>query len=452
MLNISNNRIADRLNTEKYKSFSQLGNPFIGPKIKRAFFIAAFISLGALFLPWTQNIQAKGTVTMRQPEQRPSEIQAAIAGQIAQWYAVEGDVVQKGDTIARLREIKNEYLDPELIQRTKEQLTAKKAGVDSYVAKVTALNELISTLRTNQEIKAQSLAFKVKGAQAAAQADSSNYAAKLQNYQVAQDQAQRFENLLNQGLKSRTEVEQYRIKLAQSAAKTQEAEQKWEMSKNKLLDARLELSNNSNAFLERIAKAQSDLATAQGALAASQGEVAKLQNTLSNYEVRSGYYYILAPQTGMLAKVTIPGIGETVKEGTSLATIVPSAYELAVELYISPMDMPLIHEGSAVQFQFDGWPAIVFRGWPNTSYGTFSGKVIAIDRMTNENGKYRILVAPSEMWPENLRAGTGARGIALLNTVPVWYEIWRQFNAFPADYYEPVRAKEKLEKPKIKLK
>jgi adhesin transport system membrane fusion protein len=128
MLNISNNRIADRLNTEKYKSFSQLENPFIGPKIKRAFFIAAFISLGALFLPWTQNIQAKGTVTMRQPEQRPSEIQAAIAGQIAQWYAVEGDVVQKGDTIARLREIKNEYLDPELIQRTKEQLTAKKAS------------------------------------------------------------------------------------------------------------------------------------------------------------------------------------------------------------------------------------------------------------------------------------------------------------------------------------
>lgn len=452
MLNISKNKIADRLNTEKYRSFEHLGNPFIGPKIKRAFFITAFLSLGALFLPWTQNIQAKGTVTMRQPEQRPSEIQAAIAGQIAQWYAVEGDVVQEGDTIARLREIKNEYLDPSLIQRTKEQLLAKESGVASYVSKVSALTELIATLRTNQQIKAQSLAFKVQAARAAAQADSANFAAEAQNLKVAQDQAARFESLLSQGLKSRTEVEQYRVKLAQSAAKTQEAEQKWEMSKTKLLDAQLELSNNSNTFLEKIAKAQSDLATAQGALAASQGELAKLQNTLSNYEVRSSYYYILAPQTGMLAKVKKQGIGETVKEGTPLATIVPSAYELAVELYISPMDMPLIHEGSAVQFQFDGWPAIVFRGWPNTSYGTFSGSVVAIDRITNENGKYRILVAPSEMWPENLRAGTGARGIALLNTVPVWYEIWRQFNAFPPDYYEPIKAKEKLDKPKIKLK
>jgi len=31
--------------------------------------------------------------------------------------------------------------------------------------------------------------------------------------------------------------------------------------------------------------------------------------------------------------------------------------------------------------------------------------------------------------------GSGADGIALLNDVPVWYEIWRQLNGFPADYY-----------------
>ncbi|MEL0335407.1 MAG: biotin/lipoyl-binding protein, partial [Flavobacteriales bacterium] len=136
MLNISKNRIIDRLDQKRYKSFEKLNNPFIGPKVKRLFIIAAFISLGSLFLPWTQNIQAKGTVTMRQPEQRPSEIQAAIAGQIAQWYAVEGDLVEKGDTIARLQEIKNEYLDPELIARTSEQLDAKQNGVASYVAKV----------------------------------------------------------------------------------------------------------------------------------------------------------------------------------------------------------------------------------------------------------------------------------------------------------------------------
>lgn len=452
MLNISNNKISDRLDTARYSSFQMLGNPFIGRKVKRNIGIIALLSLSALFLPWTQNIQGKGKVTMLQPEQRPSEIQAAIAGQIAQWYAIEGDFVRAGDTIARLQEIKNEYLDPELILRTQEQLQAKSEGLSGYRAKVTALQELITTLRTNQEVKARSLTYKLQAAKAAAEADSANYRAAAQNLKVAQTQAERNESLLSQGLKSRTDVEQYRVKLAESQAKAESAAQKWEMSKNKLLDAQLELNNNANAFLEKITKSQSELASAISNVAAAQGELAKLQNTLSNYQRRSQYYYIIAPQDGMLAKVKKQGIGETVKEGSALATIVPTNYELAVELYVNPIDLPLIHLDSDVNFQFDGWPAIVFRGWPNTSYGTFHGKVVAIDQVTNENGKYRILVAPTEQWPKNLRAGTGARGIALLNTVPIWYEIWRQFNAFPPDYYEPTVAQEQIKKPKIKIK
>jgi hypothetical protein len=45
-------------------------------------------------------------------------------------------------------------------------------------------------------------------------------------------------------------------------------------------------------------------------------------------------------------------------------------------------------------------------------------------------------------WPTQLRIGSGADGIALLNDVPLWYEIWRQLNGFPADYYT---AREKAE-------
>jgi hypothetical protein len=33
--------------------------------------------------------------------------------------------------------------------------------------------------------------------------------------------------------------------------------------------------------------------------------------------------------------------------------------------------------------------------------------------------------------------GTGAQGIALLKDVPIWYELWRNINGFPPDYYRP---------------
>ena len=42
---------------------------------------------------------------------------------------------------------------------------------------------------------------------------------------------------------------------------------------------------------------------------------------------------------------------------------------------------------------FDGFPAIVFSGWPNSSYGTFSGKIIAIENSISENGLFKAIVA-----------------------------------------------------------
>jgi len=106
----------------------------------------------------------------------------------------------------------------------------------------------------------------------------------------------------------------------------------------------------------------------------------------------------------------------------------------------------LIHLGEKVRIQFDGWPVIVFSGWPNVSYGTYGGEVVAIETFISANGKYRILLAPDAddyEWPEALRVGSGATTIALLDDVPIWYELWRQLNGFPPNYYQPEGAQDK---------
>jgi hypothetical protein len=113
---------------------------------------------------------------------------------------------------------------------------------------------------------------------------------------------------------------------------------------------------------------------------------------------------------------------------------------LAVELKLQPNDMPLVDVGETVNFVFDGWPTIVFSGWPAASFGTFYGTVYGVDNMVDENGEYRVLVKSDntkKAWPSALKLGVGARGYMLLKTVPVWYELWRILNGFPADFYVP---------------
>ena len=43
-----------------------------------------------LFLPWTQNIRARGNVTTLRQEQRPQELNSIIPGKITKWFVKEG--------------------------------------------------------------------------------------------------------------------------------------------------------------------------------------------------------------------------------------------------------------------------------------------------------------------------------------------------------------------------
>ena len=124
-----------------------------------------------------------------------------------------------------------------------------------------------------------------------------------------------------------------------------------------------------------------------------------------------------------------------------LVHIVPDKVEYAVELYVRPVDLPLLAPGQKVRFLFDGFPAIVFSGWPQASYGTFQGVIAAVESDVSANGKFKVLVkedAAYRKWPKQLMMGTGANGIALLKNVPLYYELWRNINSFPPDYYKPI--------------
>ena len=133
------------------------------------------------------------------------------------------------------------------------------------------------------------------------------------------------------------------------------------------------------------------------------------------------------------------------KEGEKIVEIVPDDVKHAVEIFVSPMDLPLVNMGQKVRFMFDGYPAIVFSGWPSASYGTYAGKVIAIETNRSVKGKFRVLVVedPDDRpWPPQMKLGAGAIGFALLKNVPVWYELWRNINGFPPDFYTAADAEQ----------
>ena len=159
------------------------------------------------------------------------------------------------------------------------------------------------------------------------------------------------------------------------------------------MNAKLELQSIGADFRDKIAKSESDKFATLSNMYDAEAVVSKLQNQFVNYSIRSGMYYILAPQDGYITQAIQSGIGETIKEGAEIVSIMPADYELAIEMFVNPMDIPLLEKGQHVQVQFDGWPSVIFSGWPGISYGTYGGKIVAIDNFINESGKYRVLVS-----------------------------------------------------------
>lgn len=431
MLNLSPNSVQKKMPQEKLYSLRSLDTPLAGKILARWLMIIFALFFIILFLPWQQNIRGSGKVTALSPSNRPQTVETVIAGRIQIWKIKEGQFVNKGDTIALISEVKEKYFDPQFLQRLQQVITAKEQSLKSKDLKAKALQRQISALEDGMRTKiAQSKA-------------------KLEAEEV------KFNNFKNQYDRNKKLFEAGNIPLT----KYQDIEYKYQGSQADFTNAKIEIERVQAEYLDKINKAESDWNNTLADIADTQADLFKLRNELSNMEIRSQQYHILAPQAGFVVKATQAGIGETIKEGDPVCTIMPQSTDIAVEMHVKAMDVPLISKGRRVRIEFDGFPALQFSGWPSISVGTFGGTVEVIDYVNTKPGEFRILVVPDKTdtpWPKQLRMGSGIKGWVMLDDVRVWFELWRQLNGFPPSLYqEPVEEehdKKKKESNEAKAK
>jgi hypothetical protein len=177
----------------------------------------------------------------------------------------------------------------------------------------------------------------------------------------------------------------------------------------------------------------------QAKIAQSQGELNRIDTNIQ----RQSNQTLVAPRTGRIMRVKGDDSNAIIKQGDVLASFVPEESKRVVELYMNGRDISLIRIGRKVRLEFEGWPAIQFSGWPSVARGFFDGQVMAIDNAASSNGLYRILVEPTPgkpPWPQepSVRLGAASRGWVLMDTVKVWFELWRLLNDFPLQYTPPL--------------
>lgn len=210
--------------------------------------------------------------------------------------------------------------------------------------------------------------------------------------------------------------------------------------------AQLDVERTSTLYREGLASrreyesAQIKVADYQAKIAQGQGELNRIDTNIQ----RQSNQTISAPRAGRIMRVKGDDSSAIVKQGDVLASFVPEEKTRVVELYVDGRDVSLIYPGRSVRLEFEGWPAIQFSGWPSVARGFFDGRVLSVDQAASSNGLYRLIVEPhpdKPAWPKepSVRLGASVRGWVQMNTVRVWFELWRLLNDFPLQYTPPLK-------------
>ena len=404
------------------------GSPKTSRTLARILTILFFTMAAALiFTPWQQNVIGKGRVVAFAPIERQQPIQAPIDGRILNWHVVEGSKVKRGDVIVEMSDN-----DPSIMERLGQERDAIRGTYDQAVFKTGSLNGKIIQLESTRLSAISAAKSRVDEARDKVRSAEQKVLANEANLETAKLNIERQRRLANKGLSSTRTLELTELTMNKALADLESARAGLAADRNGLMAKQADLEKTDADAQSKVEDSRASVASARSDAEKARAELTKIDVRLARQSTQT----VTAPIDGTVWRVLARQGGDQIKSGQTLAVLVPESSKNVVELWMDGNDIPLIEVGRHVRLQFEGWPALQFSGWPSIAVGTFGGDVLLVDSTDNGMGLFRVLVEqdPSDdAWPSDryLRQGALANGWVLLNQVPLYYELWRQFNGFP---------------------
>ncbi len=402
--------------------------PWRATRVASGLAVALALALGvAALAPWQQSATGSGRVIAFEPLERQQTLEAPVEGRVVRWHVQEGQRVEQGELLLEMSDN-----DPQLLDRLEQERTLTRDRLTTYASRVAALEERLLAVEAAQAGAVRAADARVQMARDRLAASDQGVTAAEADLDAQALNLERTMNLAEQGLVSQRELEL--AVLAEARARTgRDAAQSTRDATRADRDAASASRLQAQAtMLAEIENARATLESARTDLQAAETALLRIDSRLA----RQGLQTVTAPRAGSVFRIQANLMGEQVKVGDPLLTLVPDAAERAVELWVDGNDAALVTESRAVRLQFEGWPAVQFAGWPSVAVGTFGGRVSFLDSTDDGHGNFRVVVVPDpsdEPWPDEryLRQGVRANGWVLLDSVSLGFEIWRQLNGFP---------------------
>lgn len=415
--------------------FKALQSVETNPLIRRIWLfttIVVVILISFLFLPWQQTVKGEGTLMAYDPSERVQAVSATIDGVIETFHVRENEEVKEGDRLFTMVDLDRDYAGrvQEMERQLREQLENTRREIETIGANRDNAKEqrqigiaLYRQRRTQAEELLQSLKLR--------------QTALRKQFETEQAHYERVKRLYEESIESRRSLERADAAYIQAKTELEKVEIDLSVQQRNLEILDREQTQFVNEADNRIRSIENEILSARTRSSALERDLQRQQTDIARYASS----VVRARKDGEVIKIITSDKNRLIRQGEPVLQFVPLAGERAVRLRISDFNMPLVREGLKVRMMFYGWPALQVSGWPVIRFGTFGGIIKQVDPVSYEKGFYYAYIVedPAEPWPSEdvLRRGTQATVWVALETVPVWYQLWRLMNAFPPKMLHP---------------
>lgn len=409
--------------------------------VEKIWLISIFIVvllIAMLFLPWQQTIKGEGVLLAQDPTQRDYTMLATLDGFIDEIYVQENQFVSKGTKLYTMVDLDKEYSEKlKIIESgSQEQYANSQKQIENFEEKHKNLEEYFQTgidiykqkeLQTTKKI--QTLGLKKISLEKNNEIEKVNFERIRSLYKEGIESKRDFETAENRFIKAKTELEKIVIDI--------------EIENHALEILKNEKSNFSKETKNKLKVLENASLSSQNSLKSFQKDVQKNATDIARYDTR----VVVAQKDGYVVKIFQNDKHKLIKKGEKVIHFSPLVTTKMIALKVSDFNMPLVKEGLPVRIMYYGWPALQISGWPAIKYGTFGGTIHKVENSSYEKGFFyaQVLEEANEPWPtgENLRIGTQATIWVRLESVPIWYQLWRLMNALPPQMVTPIVEKKR---------
>lgn len=381
------------------------------PRVWTRGLLYVLVIFTAIVLPWSMLSKvdevgsAKGQL---EPKDKTFELDAAVAGEVAEINVKEGETLKQGQVLVEL--------ESDITQTELQQAQAKLEGQMNRLSQLKLMKNQLqggTTIAQQQQGKAIAASQLAQIEETQQKLNHSRTQRDIANERLARDQGEveRYRSLVDDGVVAEVQVvaqqrlvDATREELNQASSDVEQAEAQLQSQREQYEGT---LRDNELALLETQRQAKdldSQMAELQGEINQTKEQINTLNFQLQQREIRS-------PINGVLFQLPIEKPGAVVQPGQLVAQIAPENTPLVLRADMPSQESGFLEVGMPVRIKFDAYPYQdygIVEGhvtWispnsetteaPQGSVQTFELEV-ALNRTYVQTGEKRIALTPGQ--------------------------------------------------------